>query len=675
MAVNDQNNLPPVPNMEELAKSPYGNLELTKYLYESGLQNIFNTYQQNIASLDQSKQQELQDAYMVREMSQKYLGEYASNVGVSDVSGNLLDIYGQYQSNLSDIERNYGELQLGLEQQYLQQRQSSYNDMLLNQFNIEAAKLNEQERGILYNIEMGQIPEGKTDQEYLDEQFEAGTITEQTYQDASRMIMEMGASQEERELWGRLTRGELSKEDLTSEYEAGNLSVEAYNSFFSAIESEEAQANAQSVELDMVRGNTGGLTNEQYLDQKLESGEIDQTTYNALLTQYVVSEELETQALEEQQETARQRTEAISNFTFGNIPGGMSPEEYLQDMFDQGLIGEQEYLELTLQAGNTAMMEQIQNVANDAITRGGNYEEYIMQQVSLGAITEQQAEQALAAVQGQAQQEFLEKFNSPSGLFGYDEEGNLIMSQAGLLDEYRDKVGEDFYNAYADRLSEMTARESMAMGVKIPNTYGDLGAILGDPSFTSQSEVLSIGDNKYAISEQSVMFDETVLDPPTYEDLAGSAGVNELSANRIYSYRGQDYIMSDGDIYKVAQIDENTLGNLEQFESPISIEEQQQWVVGNRGTTEGSNFSFSADTDEGNWLLDNPESFTYKGVNYVRGEDSITGSSKDNLQKEFEKIHGDLLSKEVYVIMASDGRFYVRNENNRYFPLVRGTNE
>jgi hypothetical protein len=71
------------------------------FLYDVGLQNIYQDYQKNVSILNQAEQQSLQDAYTVREMSKKYLGEYASNVGIGDVSGNLLDIYGQYQQMVS----------------------------------------------------------------------------------------------------------------------------------------------------------------------------------------------------------------------------------------------------------------------------------------------------------------------------------------------------------------------------------------------------------------------------------------------------------------------------------------------------------------------------------------------------------------------------------------------
>ena len=92
------------------------------YLYDVGLQNIFQDYQQNVQTLNQAQQQSLQDAYYIREMSKKYLGEYASNVGIGDVSGNLLDIYGQYQQAVSGINTQFGGAELSLQQQYNQQR-------------------------------------------------------------------------------------------------------------------------------------------------------------------------------------------------------------------------------------------------------------------------------------------------------------------------------------------------------------------------------------------------------------------------------------------------------------------------------------------------------------------------------------------------------------------------
>lgn len=88
------------------------------FLYDVGLQNIYQDYQKSVATLNQQQQQSLQDAYYIREMSKKYLGEYASNVGIGDVSGNLLDIYGQYQQNVAGIRSEFGAQEMSLQQQY-----------------------------------------------------------------------------------------------------------------------------------------------------------------------------------------------------------------------------------------------------------------------------------------------------------------------------------------------------------------------------------------------------------------------------------------------------------------------------------------------------------------------------------------------------------------------------
>lgn len=146
----------PTPNLSQLASSPYGNLEISRYLYETGLQNIFNDYQQNIELLSKQEQKGIKDAYVVKEMSKKYLGEYASNVGVGDVSGNLIDIYGNYQKNIQEINENFGTLELGLQRQYQQQRQEIMGQIMQNQYNIEVAKLDEIANEILFNVTSGQ---------------------------------------------------------------------------------------------------------------------------------------------------------------------------------------------------------------------------------------------------------------------------------------------------------------------------------------------------------------------------------------------------------------------------------------------------------------------------------------------------------------------------------------
>lgn len=127
----------------DFSSSPYGDLELTKYLYESGLQNIFSDYQRNIQTLQQNEAQQLQQAYAIRELSKKYLGEYASNIGVGDVSGNLLDIYSQYAQNATGIQQNFAALEMNLTREYTMERMNTFNKILETEFRINVAQLDD----------------------------------------------------------------------------------------------------------------------------------------------------------------------------------------------------------------------------------------------------------------------------------------------------------------------------------------------------------------------------------------------------------------------------------------------------------------------------------------------------------------------------------------------------
>lgn len=172
--------------------SAAGNFEITKFLYDSGLQNIFNDYQANVATLNQNQQQDLQDAYYIREMSKKYLGEYASNVGMGDVSGNLLDIYGQYQQNVGAINQNYNQLELGLQSQYQQAQQQAFEGILQAQANRQVQQLDENAQSLVFNITSGNVPEGMSQWDYLSSELAAGRITEKDYRDIYNTLYAQG---------------------------------------------------------------------------------------------------------------------------------------------------------------------------------------------------------------------------------------------------------------------------------------------------------------------------------------------------------------------------------------------------------------------------------------------------------------------------------------------------
>lgn len=145
-----------------------GGFDTQKYLLETGLQNIFNLYNKKIASLDAKKQKDIEDAYYVRELSKKYLGEYASNLGIGDVSGDLLNIYGNYQQNINAINQNFEELSFEYETKF-QKQKTDYEYKLAD----VQAQISEEERmnkiaEINYNLTMGNFPDNMSRADYIE---------------------------------------------------------------------------------------------------------------------------------------------------------------------------------------------------------------------------------------------------------------------------------------------------------------------------------------------------------------------------------------------------------------------------------------------------------------------------------------------------------------------------
>jgi hypothetical protein len=151
--------------------------EYQKYLYDSGLQNVFNNYQQNIATLNQQEQSRLQDAYTIREMSRKYLGEYASNLGINDVSGNLIDIYSQYQQNIGEITEQSDMMALNLQQEFQRQQEQAFQQSL-QQMELQ---ISENAQTALFNITTNNIGDMSWT-EYLQSQLDSGEIDQNSYQ-------------------------------------------------------------------------------------------------------------------------------------------------------------------------------------------------------------------------------------------------------------------------------------------------------------------------------------------------------------------------------------------------------------------------------------------------------------------------------------------------------------
>lgn len=129
--------------LDAIYSSPNPELALQKYMFEIGMLNIFELYQKNIAGLDEARQKDIADAYYIRELSKKYLGEYASNIGVGDVSGELIDIYANYAQNLAYISQNYEALQAGYEEKMMEKEMEYAQGLLGLEIGIKDAEYNQ----------------------------------------------------------------------------------------------------------------------------------------------------------------------------------------------------------------------------------------------------------------------------------------------------------------------------------------------------------------------------------------------------------------------------------------------------------------------------------------------------------------------------------------------------
>jgi hypothetical protein len=637
-------------DLTEVAKSPYGNLEITKYLFESGLQNIFNTYQQNVATLSQNKKTELQDAYYIREMSKKYLGEYASNVGIGDVSGNLLDIYGQYQSNITDIQKNYGELELGLQQDYQKQRTDILNDILLTDYNIEVAKLDESDRNILFNMEMGNTG-GLTDQEYLEQEYQAGRLTEKAYQDASVNIMNNERTKEEREIWGRIVRGEVTKEELTSLYESEQISEDAYNSYYSALEKDEKNQKRQSVEYNVIRQEMGGLTTEEYLQQELDNGNIERADFEALMLKYDTPKDPVDTAFEE----------AKIDFNLKLIDmdfDGKSLSEFIREGLLEGYIELPQAMSILIE-DRTATAQRNLDDAYRAAIASSDVNATLDTFVSEGRINENEKRlildlltQAKGEVIGFSQQ----TFNSTDAqYYTIDEEGNTIIKD----------------NPYLDTIVRN-------------NLNKDAGYLLqeSDSAITSDSRIIFYGrggiePSEYIVAGVPVSDDDffELGEAPELKDIMKANKVEDLSQGVVYNYLGYNYIYEKGKIYRLIESNVVNVANSLTDDNMKLIgapEADNKWF----GRTSANDITKSGEIDGIPWEYKtnkrDSDTLMFNGVLYVE-DDKANQFSRGRSEEEkaviakFNQIHGDNKS----VVIFLNGTFWNRDVNGNYQKMIK----
>lgn len=111
-------------------------------LYETGLKNVYEDYLIGKEAVKKAESQNLQDAYYIKEMSKKYLGEYGSNIGLSDLTPELANVYANYASNVSEVKQTALGQDLSLDKAY-RETELQYKDSMLE--NTYAQKLSEYE--------------------------------------------------------------------------------------------------------------------------------------------------------------------------------------------------------------------------------------------------------------------------------------------------------------------------------------------------------------------------------------------------------------------------------------------------------------------------------------------------------------------------------------------------
>lgn len=221
--------------------SGFGDLDMTKYLLESGMQNIFDMYKQNIETLSQQEQKQLQDAYYMKEMSKKYLGEYASNSDIGEVSGNLIDIYSNYQNNINDITKYHDQLEMNYNQSYQQAKFEQLTKILENQYQVNVEKLAEQEQDVLFRISTGDT-DGLSVYEFLDREYAENRLSKSAYQTYTMAFLEQTGGVKTSETFNEYSRI-LFDEDLRVDENGNPLSVTDY------IESVKDNLTEQEVQL------------------------------------------------------------------------------------------------------------------------------------------------------------------------------------------------------------------------------------------------------------------------------------------------------------------------------------------------------------------------------------------------------------------------------------------
>lgn len=234
-------------------------------LYNTKLQNIFTDYAASKAQIAKAEEESLQDAYYIKEMSKKYLGEYASNTGLGDVSGNLMDIHSTYAGQRQAIGEKRTEAELQLDSAY----RSGLSQLEDLRYEYEEGVKGEKAQKVLSWLQMGDYgtrADGTkiTDpKEYLDKELAEGNIDQEQYNDFLRISQYMEHQNDVATFQENLEMGYYGKkldeegnevyqsrlDYITEAYEKGLLTKKEYDRLYGVYQWMDEIQNAQDFDI------------------------------------------------------------------------------------------------------------------------------------------------------------------------------------------------------------------------------------------------------------------------------------------------------------------------------------------------------------------------------------------------------------------------------------------
>ena len=665
-------------NFDEAVRSPYGMSELNSYLYDSGLQNVFKDYTENIAILDKAEKQSLEDAYHTRELSKKYLGEYASNNEIGDVSGNLLDIYGAYQKNKSDIKQNFSTLEVNLNQEYRREKMTAFENKMKSQYNMSLADFEESSQEIMFNAVTGNYEGYEDGFNYLEAMMTSGELSGSDYRSAYASLYATTLDRIEVNLTSQNYEGFANAEEYINSFNVLNDSDK------SMLQGIAGEIDTQNLRTDVINKlNTrdyGSIDGFAYLEQNRELlGE-------ELYSQYYTQIYADTYQRSFEAEGFEPGVSDIDEFINNAIGNGLSTTD-AQDLRTHlnGLV-EQENERIALEEENQVLTDTLVQIENWLVPgefdSNANTLEYLEEnremigeeaygnyKLQLYNLLKAEAYGGQDFIPGETDiDEYIEMYAN-KGLEGTDLDnlrehvtGFMETWEASQIDETvtnpesENYVGDDFnYNA------NFGGENVDASSYIYQDSEGNLFATIKDNAYSEQEAwTPNIEDLTTEYKDQNEI-------NPMNGDTMISGAINETTGDS----KDWTYVYQNGSWYR--QVTNQGL----EAGQPFTDDDMANWYFEETGTNKddsvsGDNWNINDNIEVKKFVFDfmkkdkdGLDIFTYGNTEYTQSEKVYSGENsqeKSAIINKFNDIHG---SKDNAVIFY-DNKFFIRKGGKIY---------